>query len=79
LKIVENLKMKPTDTKVRSLPKSNKSVNEKILAHKYAVKFLELVGFDFQGNEFILLQNYEESKIESALDSIYKHVESLGG
>jgi hypothetical protein len=54
-------------------------VNEKILAHKYAVKFLELVGFDFQGNEFILLQNYEESKIESALDSIYKHVESLGG
>jgi len=53
LKVVENLKMKPTDTKVRSLPKSNKSVNDKILSHKYAIKFLELVGFDFSGNESI--------------------------
>ncbi len=40
---------------------------------------MELVGFDFQGNEFILLQNYDGKKIESALDSIYKHIESLGG
>lgn len=48
-KVLENLNLKPTDMKVRSLPKTNKSVQDKILAHDDACAFLQLVNFDFSG------------------------------
>ena len=49
-KVLENLQLKPTDMKVRTLPKTNKAVQEKILAHDDACAFLQLVSFDFGGD-----------------------------
>ena len=48
-KILENLQLKPTEMKVRSLPKPNKAIQEKILAHDDACAFLRMIGFDFSG------------------------------
>ena len=53
-KVLENLQLKPNDMKVRSLPKTNKSVQEKILSHDEACAFLRLVGFDFSGDQITL-------------------------
>ena len=47
LMIVSNLISKPLDPQVRQLKKSNKSVQQKVLQYKNAVRFLKLVGFDF--------------------------------
>jgi hypothetical protein len=52
--VLENLQLKPDDVKVRSLPKTNKSVQEKILAHDDACAFLQLAGFDFSGEQISL-------------------------
>ena len=49
-KILENLQLKPNEMKVRSLPKTNKSVQDKILAHDDACAFLQLINFDFSGD-----------------------------
>lgn len=70
--------MKPTDMKVRSLPKTNKSVQEKILAHDDACAFLQLVGFDFSSDQ-INLRVYDGVVIQMGLDAINDHIVSLGG
>lgn len=75
---MENLQLKPTDMKVRSLPKANKSVQEKILAHDDACAFLQLVNFEFSGEQ-ISLRSYDEVLIQLGLDAINDHIVSLGG
>lgn len=64
-KVIENLILKPMDVKVRSLPKTNKGVQNKILAHPGAVEFLKCAGFDFEcSQEVIELKKYEEVKLK---------------
>lgn len=70
--------MKPTEMKVRQLPKENKSVQEKILAHDDACAFLRLIGFDFSGSQ-IVLASYDGKVIQLGLDSINDHIRELGG
>ena len=48
-KIIDNLLQNPNEDKYRSLPKTNKAIQTKILAYKWVVKYLELVGFNFEG------------------------------
>lgn len=48
------------DVKVRSLPKTNKGVQNKILAHPGAVEFLKCAGFDFESSpDLIELKKYD--------------------
>lgn len=77
-KVLENLQLKPTDMKVRSLPKTNKSVQEKILSHDDACAFLQLINFDFTGEQ-INLTSYDGVLIQFGLDAINDHIVSLGG
>lgn len=70
-KVIENLILKPMDVKVRSLPKTNKGVQNKILAHKGAVQFLECAGFDFGGSqEIIELKKYDQNLLKQAAQAI---------
>ena len=46
-KVIENIAVNPGEDKYTNLPKGNKGVQEKILAHREAVSFLERAGFDF--------------------------------
>jgi len=62
-KVIENLNINPNDPKVRSLPKTNKSVQQKIMAHPFAVEFLVKVGFDVSNETTISLQLYDEKLI----------------
>ena len=78
-KILENLLNKPDDMKVRSLPKTNKAVQEKILAHPPAVKFLETAGFDFSSPDVAQVKVYNGILFQEALDEINAHIVSLGG
>ena len=64
--------------KVRTLPKTNKSVQEKILAHDDACAFLRLVNFDFSGEQ-INLKLYDDLIIQLGLDAINDHIVTLGG
>jgi len=73
-KVLENLLSKPDDMKVRSLPKTNKSVQEKILAHAGAVKFLETAGFDFSKPDVAEIHAYNGALFQEALDVINDHV-----
>lgn len=50
-KILDNLLQNPSEGKYRSLPKTNKAIQNKILLFKWIVKFLELVGFNFSASE----------------------------
>ena len=70
--------MKPDDPKVRSLPKTNKSVQQKILNHIPAVKFLENAGFSFD-EDTIQLKEFNKEVLEEGLEAIAGHVLSLGG
>ena len=74
-KVLENLLNKPDDIKVRSLPKTNKSVQEKILAHAPAVKFLETCGFDFSKPDIAEVKEYNVQLFNEALDEISIHVQ----
>lgn len=78
-KVLENLLNKPDDIKVRSLPKTNKSVQEKVLAHKPAIKFLETAGFDFSKPDVAEVQDYNAILFQEAMDEINAHIVSLGG
>lgn len=78
-KVLENLLNKPDDIKVRSLPKTNKAVQEKILAHPPAVKFLETAGFDFTKPDVAEVKEYNIILFQEALDVINEHIMSLGG
>lgn len=62
-KVIENLLASPDDEKVRRLPKTNKAVQAKILAHNAAVKFLETAGFDFSDLETARLIAYDKDKL----------------
>lgn len=64
--------------KVRTLPKTNKSVQEKILAHDDACAFLRIINFDFSGEQ-INLKIYDELLIQLGLDAINDHIVTLGG
>ena len=79
-KVIDNLLANPNEGKFRSLPKTNKAIQNKILAFKWIVKFLELVSFDFNSNETTAeLKNYNIAVLNKALDAINEHVVSLGG
>ena len=70
-KVIENLILKPMDNKVRSLPKTNKGVQNKILAHPGAVEFLKNAGFDFDSStEVIELKKYDQNQLEQAAKAI---------
>ena len=71
--------IKPADPKVRSLPKTNKSVQAKILAYPQAVAFLEAVDFNFSAADVIELGTYNVLVLNEAMDQISAHVVSLGG
>ena len=59
------------DVKVRSLPKTNKGVQNKILAHPDAVEFLKHAGFDFESSpDVIELKKYDQNKLQKAADAI---------
>ena len=62
-KVLENLILKENDIKVRQLPKTNKSVQQKILAFPQAIKYLETAGFDFS-KENIELQSFDKDLIQ---------------
>lgn len=49
------------------MPKANKMVQQKILAHPWAVKFLEALTFDFSGAETLELRVYNAAELEEAL------------
>ena len=78
-KIINNLLQNPNEEKFRSLPKTNKSIQNKILAFKWIVKYLEAVGFNFEDQTTAVLTNYDVAKLNQALDMINIHVVSLGG
>ena len=78
-KILENLILKENDIKVRMLPKTNKSVQQKILAFPQAIKYLETAGFNFSKAETIELTTFDKSLIQQGLDTISLHIVSLGG
>jgi predicted transcriptional regulator len=63
-KILENLIFKENDIKVRMLPKTNKSVQQKILAFPQAIKYLETAGFNFSKPETIELSTFDKSLIQ---------------
>ena len=77
-KVLENVAINPHNEKFRMLPKGNKGVQEKILAHKDAVAFIELVGFKI-GDEHVRLENMEMEVLTSALEAIMLHVAEQGG
>jgi hypothetical protein len=60
---LENLILKENDPKVRSLPKTNKSVQQKILAIPQAIKYLETAGFNFS-SETIELGKFDKDLIQ---------------
>jgi hypothetical protein len=79
-KVIDNLLQNPNEGKFRSLPKTNKAIQNKILAFKWIVKFLELTSFNFKANDTTAeLENYNLAILNKALDSINEHVVSLGG
>ena len=65
-KVIENLIVSPTDPKVRKLPKTNKAVQSKLLAHQFAVEYLTKCGFDFMVEDAIVLSNYNETLLKCA-------------
>lgn len=78
-KVIENIAVNPTEEKYQVLPKTNKGVQEKILAHPEAVNFLQLVGFDFADATQAKLNAPNQDKLGVALDAIRVHVTELGG
>ena len=78
-KVLENVVLKPEDPKVRSLPKSNKSVQQKILDVPTAVQFLQITGFNFNGDMITLDEPKNLVAINEGLDCINAHIVSLGG
>ena len=76
--MLENLQKKPYDIKVRSLPKSNKAVKDKILAYDDACAFLQLVDFDTYVDP-INLVNYHPARIQQGIDAINNHMDILNG
>ena len=79
-KIIDNLLQNPNEGKYRTLPKTNKAIQNKILAYKWIVKFLELVSFNFKSSDTNAdLDNYSLPILNKALDSINEHVIALGG
>ena len=65
--------------RVRSLPKTNKGVQEKILAHGPAVRFLEHAGFSFDHPDVASLREYNKKLFSEAQDEINDHIVYLGG
>jgi len=79
-KIIDNLLQNPNEGKFRTLPKTNKAIQNKIMAFKWLVKFLELVSFNFSASYTNAdLTNYSLPVLNKALDSINEHVVSMGG
>ena len=78
-KVIENIAVNPDEDKYLVLPKTNKGVQEKILAHHEAVSFLQLVGFDFSDAVQAKLLNRDQDKLVLALDAIRVHITELGG
>jgi len=79
-KIIDNLLQNPNEGKFRTLPKTNKAIQNKIMAFKWIVKFLELVSFNFSASDTNAdLTNYSLPVLNKALDSINEHVVSMGG
>jgi hypothetical protein len=78
-KVIENIAINPTEDKFLMLPKTNKGVQEKILAHPEAVSFLQLVGFDFADATQAKLLVRSQEKLALALDAIRVHITELGG
>ena len=78
-KVIENIAVNPTEDKYLVLPKTNKGVQEKILAHPEALSFLQLVGFDFADATQAKLHAPSQEKLALALDAIRVHITEQGG
>lgn len=57
-KIVTNILSQPLELKFRRIPKSSKSLQEKVLAHKPALMFLIAAGFE-ENSESVFLDSYD--------------------
>jgi hypothetical protein len=77
-KVMENIINKKDDPKVRSLPKTNKAVQSKIVEVPHALEFLNVAGFSTSGDT-ISVNQPDYALLNEALDSINAHVVSLGG
>ena len=63
---------------VQSLLKTDRSIQDTIMAHKDAQDFLKLVNFNFEiAQDEIILVNYDAQKTKLGLDAIDIHFTSL--
>jgi hypothetical protein len=63
--------------KYRRIPKTSKSLQEKVLKHKMAVKFLLTAGFQ-ENDEAIHMDQLDHNRLREGNASIEKFVQSLG-
>lgn len=68
--ILSNLVQNPMEPKYRSLDKSKKPIQEKILNFQSLVEFLKCCGFEDKESE-LLLKGFPGEVLNKALDSIY--------
>jgi PUB domain len=71
--ILSNLVQNPMEPKYRSLDKTKKPIQEKILNFQSLVEFLKCCGFEDKDNE-LLLKGFPGEVLNKALDSIYEEL-----
>jgi len=72
-----NIITSPLDQKFRRVPKSSKSLQEKVLPYKNAMKFLFVAGF-LEDNEAIYMDGFDHHRTGDANRALEHFVESMG-
>jgi hypothetical protein len=65
------------EPKFRSLSKTSKALNEKILQSKSAVRFLFAAGFQEESDQY-RLSGFDKDRLDHAVTAIERFIESMG-
>lgn len=76
-KMVSNIAQQPLEPKFRRVPKTSKSLQEKVLPYKHALHFLKLVGFE-ENAEAVFLDAYDKDRLDDGLRAMEHFVEGMG-